>query len=69
LCLVNQSPKYFSQVPPSIAGAEIPSEVSVLLGENVELICNADVIPTPLTRWLQDRKPITNDGTEKIQYV
>ncbi|XP_073903349.1 hemicentin-1 isoform X3 [Castor canadensis] len=55
------------QVPPSIAGAEIPSEVSVLLGENVELICNADGIPTPLTQWLRDGKPITNDGTERIR--
>ncbi|XP_052593110.1 hemicentin-1 isoform X2 [Peromyscus californicus insignis] len=54
------------QVPPSIAGAEVPSEVSVLLGENVELVCNADGIPTPHLQWLRDGKPIVNGETERI---
>uniref|UniRef100_A0A8C2SL26 Hemicentin-1 n=1 Tax=Capra hircus TaxID=9925 RepID=A0A8C2SL26_CAPHI len=48
------------QVPPNVADAEIPSEVSVLLGENVELVCNANGIPTPLIQWLKDGKPIVN---------
>ncbi|XP_026645393.1 hemicentin-1 [Microtus ochrogaster] len=56
----------FLQVPPSIAGAEVPSEVSVLLGENVELVCNADGIPTPRLQWLRDGKPIVNGETERI---
>nr|XP_048286978.1 hemicentin-1 isoform X1 [Myodes glareolus] len=56
----------FLQVPPSIAGAEVPSEVSVLLGENVELVCNADGIPTPHLQWLRDGKPIVNGETERI---
>ncbi|KAG8517174.1 Hemicentin-1 [Galemys pyrenaicus] len=55
------------QVPPSIAGAEIPSEVSVLLGENVELVCNAIGIPPPLLQWLRDGKPITNNEAERIR--
>ncbi|XP_047376655.1 hemicentin-1 isoform X2 [Sciurus carolinensis] len=55
------------QVPPSVAGAEIPSEVSVLLGENVELVCNANGIPTPLIQWLRDGKTITNSETERIR--
>ncbi|XP_067585037.1 hemicentin-1 isoform X1 [Pseudorca crassidens] len=55
------------QVPPNVAGAEIPSEVSVLLGENVELVCNANGIPTPLIQWLRDGKPITNSETERIR--
>nr|XP_035962212.1 hemicentin-1 isoform X2 [Halichoerus grypus] len=55
------------QVPPSIAGAEIPSEVSVLQGENVELACNANGIPTPLIQWLKDGKPINNSETERIR--
>ncbi|XP_064450302.1 hemicentin-1 isoform X2 [Mirounga angustirostris] len=55
------------QVPPSIAGAEIPSEVSVLQGENVELACSANGIPTPLTQWLKDGKPINNSETERIR--
>ncbi|KAK2508441.1 hypothetical protein MC885_016939, partial [Smutsia gigantea] len=55
------------QVPPSVAGAEIPSEVSVLRGENVELVCNANGIPTPVIQWLRDGKPITSNETERIR--
>ncbi|XP_047561044.1 hemicentin-1 isoform X2 [Lutra lutra] len=55
------------QVPPSIAGAEIPSEVSVLQGENVELACNANGIPTPLLQWLKDGKPLNRSETERIR--
>lgn len=60
---------YFSKVPPNVAGAEIPSEVSVLLGENVELVCNADGIPTPVVQWLRDGKAITSSEAERIRYV
>ena len=60
---------YFSKVPPNVAGAEIPSEVSVLLGENVELVCNANGIPTPLIQWLKEGKPVVNSETERIRYV
>ncbi|XP_004688211.1 PREDICTED: hemicentin-1 [Condylura cristata] len=55
------------QVPPNVAGAEIPSEVSVLLGENVELVCNANGIPPPQIQWLRDGKPITNSEAERIR--
>ncbi|XP_044123231.1 hemicentin-1 isoform X1 [Neovison vison] len=55
------------QVPPSIAGAEIPSEVSVLQGENVELTCNANGIPTPLIQWLKDGKPLNRSEIERIR--
>lgn len=68
LCLVNRQ-FYFSKVPPSVAGAEIPSEVSVLVGENVELVCNANGIPTPIIQWLRDGRPITSSETERIRYV
>lgn len=57
------------KVPPNVADAEIPSEVSVLLGENVELVCNANGIPTPLIQWLKDGRPIVNSETERIRYV
>uniref|UniRef100_A0A8C2MET6 Hemicentin-1 n=1 Tax=Cricetulus griseus TaxID=10029 RepID=A0A8C2MET6_CRIGR len=56
----------FLQVPPTIASAEVPSEVSVILGENVELVCNADGIPTPHLQWLRDGKPILNGETERV---
>ncbi|XP_021098568.1 hemicentin-1 [Heterocephalus glaber] len=55
------------QVPPSVAGAEIPSDVSVLLGEDVELVCDAHGIPAPVIQWLRDGKSIANEETEKIQ--
>ncbi|KAM5295481.1 hemicentin-1 isoform 3-T3 [Glossophaga mutica] len=55
------------QVPPSVAGAEIPSEVSVLLGENVELVCNANGIPTPVIQWLRDGSPIPSGESERIR--
>ncbi|NXC61674.1 HMCN1 protein, partial [Aleadryas rufinucha] len=46
------------QVPPSIAGSEMPSEVSALLGESVQLLCNASGVPTPDVQWLKDGKTI-----------
>ncbi|KAF5916712.1 hypothetical protein HPG69_005507 [Diceros bicornis minor] len=55
------------QVPPDVAGAEIPSEVGVLLGENVELVCSANGFPTPLIQWLRDGKLITSSETERIR--
>ncbi|XP_036351171.2 hemicentin-1 [Ochotona princeps] len=55
------------QVPPSIAGAEMPSEVSVLLGEDVELLCKAHGVPTPLLRWLRDGKPVASGEAGRIR--
>ncbi|XP_077013357.1 hemicentin-1 isoform X4 [Tamandua tetradactyla] len=55
------------QVPPSVAGAEMPSEVSVLVGENVELVCSANGIPTPVIQWLRDGKSIASGETERIR--
>ncbi|KFP01647.1 Hemicentin-1, partial [Calypte anna] len=46
------------QVPPNIVGSEVPSEVSVLLGESTQLVCNAHGVPTPLVHWLKDGKPL-----------
>ncbi|NWV42606.1 HMCN1 protein, partial [Grantiella picta] len=46
------------QVPPSIAGSEMPSEVSVLLGESVQLLCNTSGVPTPDVQWLKDGKTV-----------
>lgn len=67
-CLINENLNHFPKVPPSIAGAEIPSEVSVLQGENVELTCNANGIPTPLIQWLKDGKPLNRSEIERIRY-
>uniref|UniRef100_A0A8C3N479 Hemicentin-1 n=1 Tax=Geospiza parvula TaxID=87175 RepID=A0A8C3N479_GEOPR len=55
------------QVPPSIAGSEMPSEVSVLLGENVQLLCNATGVPTPDVQWLKDGKTVASDDLQRIR--
>lgn len=44
LCFVNESFNYFYKVFFSVVGVEILSEVSVFLGENVELVCNVNGI-------------------------
>ncbi|XP_004706727.1 hemicentin-1 [Echinops telfairi] len=55
------------QVPPSVTGAEMPSEVGVLLGENAELVCHASGIPTPVIQWLKDGKPLASGETQRIR--
>ncbi|XP_030135337.4 hemicentin-1 [Taeniopygia guttata] len=55
------------QVPPSIAGSEMPSEVSVLLGESAQLLCNATGVPTPDVQWLKDGKAVASDDLQRIR--
>ncbi|KAL9846109.1 hemicentin-1 isoform 2-T2 [Geothlypis trichas] len=55
------------QVPPSISGSEMPSEVSVLLGEGVQLLCNATGVPTPDVQWLKDGKTVASDDLQRIR--
>ncbi|XP_043555476.1 hemicentin-1 [Chiloscyllium plagiosum] len=55
------------QIPPNIFGAEMPSDVSVLVGENVKLICAADGNPRPSIQWLKDGKPLTADDDERLR--
>uniref|UniRef100_A0A8C3DQA4 Hemicentin-1 n=1 Tax=Corvus moneduloides TaxID=1196302 RepID=A0A8C3DQA4_CORMO len=55
------------QVPPSIAGSEMPSEVSVLLGQSVQLLCSASGAPTPDVQWLKDGKTIASDDLQRIR--
>ncbi|KAM4896067.1 hemicentin-1 [Sylvia borin] len=55
------------QVPPSIAGSEMPSEVSVLLGESVQLLCNATGVPAPDVQWLKDGKTVASDDSQRIR--
>uniref|UniRef100_UPI0037E9B6AB hemicentin-1 n=1 Tax=Semicossyphus pulcher TaxID=241346 RepID=UPI0037E9B6AB len=48
------------QVPPSISGSELPSEMGVLLNESVQLVCRAQGTPTPTIQWLKDGEVINN---------
>ncbi|NWX99119.1 HMCN1 protein, partial [Nothoprocta ornata] len=47
------------QVPPNIAGSEMPSEVSVLQGESIQLVCSAEGVPVPVVQWLKDGQALT----------
>ncbi|XP_010148594.1 PREDICTED: hemicentin-1-like, partial [Eurypyga helias] len=55
------------QVPPSIVGSEMPSEVSVLLGESIQLVCNANGVPTPVMQWLRDGKTVASDDLQRTR--
>ncbi|NWI93347.1 HMCN1 protein, partial [Pitta sordida] len=52
------------QVPPAIAGSEMPSEVSVVLGESIQLVCSARGVPTPDLQWLKDGKAVRGTPTK-----
>ncbi|XP_053178575.1 hemicentin-1 [Scomber japonicus] len=51
------------QVPPSISGSELPSEIGVLLNESLQLVCHVQGTPTPTIQWLKDGEVITNKGS------
>uniref|UniRef100_A0A8D2KTM3 Hemicentin 1 n=1 Tax=Varanus komodoensis TaxID=61221 RepID=A0A8D2KTM3_VARKO len=53
------------QVPPEITGSEMPSEISVILGENIQLSCEASGIPSPVIQWLKDGKPFTENELQR----
>uniref|UniRef100_A0A8C8RV15 Hemicentin-1 n=1 Tax=Pelusios castaneus TaxID=367368 RepID=A0A8C8RV15_9SAUR len=55
------------QVPPNIVGSEMPSEVSALLGESIQLVCKANGIPRPTIQWLKDGKPVTSNELQRIR--
>uniref|UniRef100_A0A493TWE9 Hemicentin-1 n=1 Tax=Anas platyrhynchos platyrhynchos TaxID=8840 RepID=A0A493TWE9_ANAPP len=57
------------QVPPNIVGSEMPSEVSVLLGESIQLVCDASGVPTPVMQWLKDGKTVASDDLQRIRQV
>uniref|UniRef100_A0A8C7MZR3 Hemicentin-1 n=1 Tax=Oncorhynchus kisutch TaxID=8019 RepID=A0A8C7MZR3_ONCKI len=46
------------QVPPSISGSEMPSEVGVLLNDSVQLVCRSQGTPPPSIQWLKDGKAL-----------
>uniref|UniRef100_A0A4W3JWV4 Hemicentin 1 n=1 Tax=Callorhinchus milii TaxID=7868 RepID=A0A4W3JWV4_CALMI len=55
------------QVPPNILGSEMPSEVSVAVGENVKLICAAQGTPKPQVQWLKDGKPFNTSDEGRLR--
>ncbi|KAF1385466.1 hypothetical protein PFLUV_G00108060 [Perca fluviatilis] len=55
------------QVPPSISGSELPSEMGVLLNETIQLVCRARGTPTPTIQWLKDGEVINNTRIEGLR--
>ncbi|XP_028442536.1 hemicentin-1 isoform X2 [Perca flavescens] len=55
------------QVPPSISGSELPSEMGVLLNETIQLVCRARGTPTPTIQWLKDGEVINNTKIEVLR--
>ncbi|XP_074490966.1 hemicentin-1 isoform X1 [Sebastes fasciatus] len=55
------------QVPPSISGSELPSEMGVLLNESIQLVCRARGTPTPTIQWLKDGEVINNTRDEELK--
>jgi len=45
----------------------MPSEVSVLLGESLQLLCDANGVPTPVMQWLKDGKTVGSDDLQRIR--
>lgn len=45
----------------------MPTEVSVLLGESIQLVCDANGVPTPVVQWLKDGKPLASDDLQTIR--
>lgn len=43
-------------VPPNIMGEE--QNISVLISQAVELLCQSDAIPPPTLTWLKDGRPL-----------
>uniref|UniRef100_A0A3Q1B6M5 Hemicentin-1 n=1 Tax=Amphiprion ocellaris TaxID=80972 RepID=A0A3Q1B6M5_AMPOC len=55
------------QVPPSISGSEMPSEMGVLLNESIQLVCRARGTPPPSIQWLKDGEAIKNIGQKGLR--
>ncbi|XP_055020737.1 hemicentin-1 [Boleophthalmus pectinirostris] len=48
------------QVPPSITGSEMPTEMGVLFNESIQLECEVQGNPTPTVQWLKDGEVINS---------
>uniref|UniRef100_A0A8C1K3P7 Hemicentin-1 n=1 Tax=Cyprinus carpio TaxID=7962 RepID=A0A8C1K3P7_CYPCA len=55
------------QVPPNIRGSELPSEMSVLLNDSIQLVCRAEGNPTPEIQWLKDGKTLSRTAQKNIK--
>nr|XP_054608122.1 hemicentin-1 isoform X2 [Nothobranchius furzeri] len=54
------------QVPPSISGSDMPSEMGVLVNESIQLVCNSQGTPTPTIQWLKDGEAISRAQMKRL---
>ncbi|XP_066533975.1 hemicentin-1 [Hoplias malabaricus] len=54
-------------VPPSIVGSDLPGEVSVLLNDSIQLVCQAEGTPPPTIQWLKDGQALSKTGLKNIR--
>ncbi|XP_060933914.1 hemicentin-1 [Limanda limanda] len=52
--------------PPQIKGSGVPSEVSVVVNNVLELQCEASGIPTPSLTWLKDGRPLPQTDSLRL---
>ncbi|XP_062857960.1 hemicentin-1 [Trichomycterus rosablanca] len=55
------------QVPPSITGSEMPREMSVLLNDSIQVVCQAKGTPAPTIQWLKDGNALSSTGLKNIR--
>uniref|UniRef100_A0A3Q2CT39 Hemicentin-1 n=1 Tax=Cyprinodon variegatus TaxID=28743 RepID=A0A3Q2CT39_CYPVA len=55
------------QVPPSISGSEMPSEIGVLVNQSIDLVCEAQGTPTPTVHWLKDGETINSTANKSLR--
>lgn len=47
----------------------MPSEMSVLLNDSIQLVCHAKGTPAPTIQWLKDGKALSQIGLKNIRCV
>ncbi|KAM4629779.1 hemicentin-1 [Polymixia lowei] len=55
------------QVPPSISGSELPSDVGVLLNDSIQLVCRARGTPPPSIQWRKDGEVISRTANKGLR--
>ncbi|XP_034035488.1 hemicentin-1 [Thalassophryne amazonica] len=55
------------QVPPSISGSELPTEIGVLLNDSIQLACQVQGTPPPTVQWLKDGEVIKSTGNKRFR--
>lgn len=55
------------EVPPSITGSGTPNEINALPNDDVQLICKARGVPTPVVHWSKDGQHINTNNRLNIR--